>query len=821
MVKSSLCMKGILMNRIAQVCVNLPARNIDKVFSYAIPETLHFLDIGWRVVVPFGSRTYEGFIVALSEETSSEYEVKPIIDVLDSQAWFSDSMLQTAKWISEHYLCTLAEAMRLFIPGKTGIKSEKQFGITPGLEQAAVEQILSRLPPQPQAVYDYLKTHDQVVLSKLKKIFGDYTEAALNDLLANKLIVRTTAAKKRAVPQFTTSVRLAIPLEEAEIYLETLAGKPAQKRLLALLLQKEEVKYSDLSTWQITRDTVNRMLKAGLVKNVKHQVLRNSYAGMGRRQQTVRLTPEQQQTIDHIIPAIDEQQYRSFLLHGITGSGKTQVYIEAVAAVRQQDRQAIVLVPEIALTSQIVSRFKERFGEDVVVMHSKLSIGERHDAWQRLQEESAGIVIGARSAVFSPVTRLGIIVIDEEHEFTYKQEEQPHYHTRQVAAKRTELEGAVLLLGSATPSLETYYAAQQGRHGLLTLDKRIDHSLLPDVRIVDMREELAQGRRSVISAPLQQLLADTLRRQEQAIILLNRRGYATFVLCRECGHIIKCKHCSVSMVYHNSSNMLRCHYCQASCPAPDICPVCASRYIRYFGTGTQKLEEELGKIFPQARVIRMDQDSTSRKMAHDRIIASFSRGEYDILLGTQMVAKGHDIKNVTAVGIISADSALNLPDFRSAERTFSLLTQAAGRAGRGDKAGQVIIQTYNPEHYAIMASSSHNYEVFYRQEIEARKSLQYPPFSELLKLTVYSSDENQARSQAEQIVRQLGKELQHDRQTEIIGPFAAPIAKINNSYRVNILIKSKELTNIKSQIVALKLNSRSDVLLDIEPLNIL
>ena len=497
------------------------------------------------------------------------------------------------------------------------------------------------------------------------------------------------------------------------------------------------------------------------------------------------------------------------------------MYIEAVAVARANQRQAIVLVPEIALTSQIVARFKARFCDDVVVMHSKLSTGERYDAWQRLRTKQAGIVIGARSAVFSPLPDLGIIIMDEEHEFTYKQEEAPRYHTRQVALTRARLAGGIVIMGSATPSVETYYQALQSEHTLLTMAKRIAGALLPEVTVVDMREELRQKRRSVISLPLLELLAETLERKEQAIILLNRRGYATFVMCRECGHIIRCQHCDISLVYHAVGNLLRCHYCQTVEKTPDICPKCSSRYIRFFGTGTQKLEENLAKSFPGIRIVRMDQDTTGGKMAYDRILDAFAKGEHDVLLGTQMVAKGHDVKNVTAVGIIAADSILNLPDFRAAERVFALLTQAAGRAGRGDKAGKVVVQTYNPEHYAVKAGANHDYTAFYQAEIGFRKGLCYPPYGQILKLTTQADEEGKARSQADKIIKKLKSMLQHNDTIEVIGPFPAPIAKIKDVFRMNIVIKAVNIAEVKPYLVDMGLTTRPDVIIDVDPISIM
>lgn len=811
------------MERIAQVCINLPTQTIHKVFSYHIPAEFAYVDVGWRVLVGFGSRRLEGFIVEVGEQAdgSGDYEIKPIADVLDDEPWFDENMLQTAYWLSDYYLCSLAEAMRLFIPGKSGLTKEKGYRLADGLEAGQLIEQAAALSELHGQVAAYLSLNGFTGVNKLKRQFGAAVTVILAELYKRKWLLRMDDPKKKAQAKYETVVKPLLSEGELPAALGSLKNKPAQQRLLEELVSSGGMKLAALAVQGFTRDTATRLVKAGLAELDYVQVVRDSYQQDYARPASVQLTPEQHAALAAIQEPLAKQAYQTFLLHGITGSGKTEVYMEAAAAVRRAERQVIVLVPEIALTGQLVARFKARFGDDVVVVHSKLAIGERHDAWQRVKNGSAGIVIGARSAVFAPVRALGLVILDEEHEFTYKQEEAPRYHTRETAVFRAQTAGAVVLLGSATPSIESYYRAAAGQYKLLTMTKRIDGSTLPAVEVVDMRAELKAGRRSVISTSLQTLLTDTLAKREQAIILLNRRGHSTFVLCRECGYIVRCQRCSVSMVYHQTSNSLRCHYCQETQAAPDVCPSCLSRYIKYFGTGTQKLEQELSTLFPAARIIRMDQDSTSGKLAHDRILGAFAQGEYDILLGTQMVAKGHDIKNVTAVGIIAADAALNLPDFRSSERAFSLLTQAAGRAGRGEKSGRVVVQTYNPEHYAMTAGAAHDYQAFYTEEIAGRRMLGYPPFNDLIKLTVAGTDEAQTRRKAEEIAAWLRADLPKTAGAELIGPFTAPLAKINNVFRVAMLIKARQLPPVKAVLAARQLNSRSDVTIDVDPIQAL
>jgi len=810
------------MQHIAQILVNIATKSINKAFSYIIPAHLDYVGVGWRVLVPFGNRKLEGFIIEVSaEDNSGQAELKPILDILDNDIWFDEHMMNTARWISEYYLCNLVDAMRLFIPGKSGIKSITTYRANKDLDIDLVVPTLAAKSTQYCQVFMYIDKYPSISSARLEKQFGPTVLKIVRYLVRKQVVIGEAVIKKAASHRYKNTLRLAVTHEVARTFIDSSSRKPAQCRLLTYLMTHDQLAYDDFIQNNISHDAVKKLIQAGMAIVEKVQVIRDSYADICGTGDRVSLTLEQQRALANIVPQMQAKQHHSFLLHGITGSGKTQVYIEAVAVARRNNRQAIVLVPEIALTSQIVARFKARFGDDVVVMHSRLSTGERYDAWQRLRTGQAGIVIGARSAIFAPLSDLGIIIIDEEHEFTYKQEETPRYHTRQVALTRARLAGGVVIMGSATPAVETYYQALNGQHTMLSMSKRIAGASLPEVTVVDMREELRQKRRSVISLPLQELLASTITREEQAIILLNRRGYATFVMCRECGHIVRCKHCDISLVYHSVGNILRCHYCQSMETTPEICPACSSRYIRFFGTGTQKLEENLIKLFPSIRIVRMDQDTTGGKMAYDRILDAFAKGEYDILLGTQMVAKGHDVKNVTAVGIIAADSILNLPDFRAAERVFALLTQAAGRAGRGDKPGRVVVQTYNPEHYAVQAGAEHDYRAFYEAEIIYRRELCYPPYGQILKLTIQDDQESKARAQAEVIIKELKKRLHNHNNTEIIGPFSAPIAKMKDVFRMNIVIKTVDLIHVKPHILAMGLTTRPDVMIDVEPISIM
>ena len=528
------------------------------------------------------------------------------------------------------------------------------------------------------------------------------------------------------------------------------------------------------------------------------------------------LSEDQEQVYAPIHQCICEARSETFLLHGVTGSGKTQIYLKAVQETIQQDKIAIVLVPEIALTTQIVKRFVERFGQEVVVFHSQLTKSERYNNWERLRRKDSHIIIGARSAVFAPTEDIGLIVVDEEHDPSYKQQDMTRYDARMVARWRSEANHCPLLFGSATPSIQAYYKAQQQEYTLLSLPHRIFHQPMPKVQVIDMKEEMFYGNYSVFSASLTQLIQETLEKREQMILLLNRRGHSTFVMCRECGKTIQCPHCDIAMVYHQAHQDLQCHYCDHHETVPHICPHCGSQKIKFFGTGTQKVEEELQKRFPQARIARLDQDTTSTKGASERILEDFGKGAYDILLGTQMVAKGHDFLNVTAVGVITADSVLHIPVYTAAERTFNLLTQAAGRAGRGKKSGHVVIQTYNPDHYAIIHSTNHDYESFFKEEMIGREALQYPPIGEMIQITLLDMTLSKVKERATELANTLRK-ASHGQGIDILGPYENGATKIRDMYRLCIMIRGINLQQIKSYMYHSDIFTMPHMYIDVDP----
>jgi len=604
--------------------------------------------------------------------------------------------------------------------------------------------------------------------------------------------------------------------------------------ILRILDQEDGIPLAELSEMAggAPVSSFRSLEKKGWIRIVEEEIYRDPWDdSLALPGEIHALTQKQQRIVEEIEKGLLNGK-GSYLLYGVTGSGKTEVYMRVVQKALEMNKQAIVLVPEISLTPQTVERFKQRFENQVAILHSALSVGERYDEWRKIYNQEVNIVVGARSAIFAPFERLGVIIIDEAHEDTYKSDGSPRYNAVGVARKRCEIEGAVLVLGTATPSLEDYHGAQNRKYNLVTLERRIDNKPLPKVEVVDMRKEIEKGNRSIFSSSLYNSIKQVLNNGEQGILLLNRRGYAQFVSCRSCGYVVKCRNCDISLTYHSIENVLKCHYCGETYPYPHICPSCGSKYIKHFGIGTQRIEEEIKKFFPTARVIRMDVDTTSTKGAHQKILNAFRNREYDFLLGTQMVAKGLDFPMVTLVGVIAADISLNFPDYRSSEKTFQLITQVAGRAGRGDKEGKVIIQTYQPEHYAVQYASMHDYEGFYRREIEMRQKFEYPPFSHIIRILVTGEEEKSVLDLARSINEWIGNEIKADlilKQGLIkLGVFPAPLEKIRNKYRWHVILKIKcgsifieRYHELMDDCLKMFRNPSNTVIVDFYPLSLL
>lgn len=789
--------------RIIKAVVNLPQLPDDRFYDYLVPAEWDEVPTpGMRILAPFGGQRAEAIVWAHASASTSSATLREIIDTLDEEPIFDDLQRRLIDWMAQKFFCRRLDLLRLFLPPGLKMATEKCWRAI--ADQTEIERYLEKL----SLPLDLLER----VRVKLKAVTGEFTkipdldrpeEQILIKLVRDKMVSTRWLPKK---PEITAKTVKAYALRDPSLPASGLKLTPKQELVYDYLAEaKKEVAATQiLSATGVSAGVLDTLWKKGLIMKTLLTVERNPFRG---KEDLVRQGPpepnlEQEKALQLIVASLRRSEAKTFLLHGVTGSGKTEVYLRAIEETLGKGKNAIYLVPEISLTPQTVQRVRARFGEDVAILHSSLSIGERFDQWWRIKRGEVKVVVGARSALFAPVPDLGLIIMDEEHEYTYKQEETPRYHSRTVAEELSRLTGSPLILGSATPSLESYQRAETGEIERLVLKKRILDRPLPEIRLVDLRAEFKAKRFAVLSPPLRAGIEETLSRGEQVILLLNRRGYATFVNCRECGHVIKCPSCDVALTYHQRPNILRCHYCGFKEKPPNTCPHCHSHYIRYFGKGTQRLEEELQSLFPQARTVRMDLDTTGRKGSHERIYRQLVEGQIDVLIGTQMVAKGLDLPGVTLVGVVAADSALGLPDFRSAEKTYQILTQAAGRAGRGEKPGVVYIQTFNPEHYSISALARHNEDEFYQKELMYRQAGDFPPFTNLIRL-VFSGPEKKAVIQAATEVtaeikkvfsiNQASPNVERERAV-FIGPNPAAIERVQNRYRWQTLIKTKDLS---------------------------
>ncbi|MGP1365766.1 MAG: replication restart helicase PriA [Schwartzia sp. (in: firmicutes)] len=797
----------------AEVLVNLPVKSLYRSFTYRIPAALSCLDVGWRVLVPFGGRKVEGFILALSKMSDIPTEkVKDIVSAVDDEAWFTPEMIAVARWLANFYLCAPAEMMRLFVPGKSGVRIEVAYRAK--ADPAAMEKDACC-----GRIYGYIKGKKAQTLTALRRAFPDVPQIsdALEHMVRGQWLEKEYVAHRRGSAVHEEMLCLVSPADDTAV--AALRRKSVQRRLFAALLETAEIPCAVLRKQGFSKSVIDGLIDSGLAEKKSRRLLRDSYRRTteGAVTDLPLLTAAQAEALKQLHPALLARQAKVFLLHGVTGSGKTRVYMEAALTAREEGRQVIVLVPEIALTGQLVKAFQTMFASDIIVIHSRLTVAERNDAFFRIRRREAGVIIGARSALFTPASDIGLIIMDEEQDNSYKQDEAPRYHARVVASALARFHHAVLLFGSATPSLETFHLAREGKITLLSLPERVGQRALPTMEAVDMREELRHGNRRVLSAALESCICDTVGAGHQMILMLNRRGFFTFVMCRSCGYVVVCRFCGLPLVYHRDGR-LACHHCDTHETVPSACPACGSTYIKFFGSGTEKLERELQERMPDVRVARFDRDTTRQKFAHDEILEAFRQGKYDILLGTQMVAKGHDIPNVTAVGILSADAVLNMPDFRAAERCFSLITQASGRAGRGDVPGRVIVQCYHPEHYAVRLALAQDYQGFYEEEIAFRRALLFPPFCRLIKLTFLHEQEETARGNAEQMKEKFVAAFSGEPCRQILGPAPAVVAHFKGVYRFTLLIKTDDLTVMQDFLRQAQMERRTDVLIDIDPI---
>ncbi|MGO4110252.1 primosomal protein N' [Paenibacillus sp. YAF4_2] len=793
---------------IAKVIVDVPSRQTDRPFDYEVPKDLEsWVEVGSRVGVPFGGRVLQGFVIELAETADIDPKrLKPISELLDPMPPLLPDLIELAKWMSDKYCCSWTTALQAMIPAALKGKAERYISLNDDPEFSAEEYGLTALLPED--MMDWIAKQKQVKLETLQQRFPDYASAIKEALREGLLLEQTSIRDRLAIRKVLT----VFPPEDEAAAREALQSFPAragkQRELLSFMLERGEAMplQAMLAEAGGSPASVRALVDKGLLGMHEVEQERDPYAGRNfQRTEPLPLMPGQQTVYERIAATVSRGESQALLLHGVTGSGKTEVYMQSIQHCLELGKQAIVLVPEISLTPQMVERFKGRFGDAVAVLHSRLSNGERYDEWRKIRSRRVEVAIGARSAIFAPFERIGLIIIDEEHESSYKQEESPKYHARDVAVRRARQHGAAVVLGSATPSLESFAAASRqpapGKESaLLPMPERVGSRPMPPVQVIDMRSELQDGNRSMFSRRLHAALIERLERGEQSVLLLNRRGYSTFVMCRSCGYTAACPHCDISLTYHQKSRALRCHYCGHAELAPKECPSCSSEHIRYFGTGTQRVEEELAKLFPGIRVIRMDVDTTTEKHSHEKLLKQFGERKADVLLGTQMVAKGLDFPFVTLVGVIAADTSLNLPDFRSAERTFQLLTQVAGRAGRHHLPGEVVIQTYSPEHYAIVTAQQHDYAAFVREELKHRGVMGYPPFCRLVLVTMSHEQLPLLSSVSEQFAERL-RGLAADegvlgplegglpRAMDILGPVASPISRMKDRYRFQCVIK--------------------------------
>ncbi|MGX7204858.1 primosomal protein N' [Enterococcus pingfangensis] len=781
---------------LAQVIVDVPSMQTDQPFSYLIPPHLA-VEIGMRVEVGFGPRHVQGFVVGFESAAQPlPANLKPIIRVLDIAPVLNQELLALADYMKETTFAFKVTCLQTMLPSVMKADYQKRL-------------YLVRNDPTVQAKYfgadDSLSWEEAETRGWLKELAVLRAQGIVE--LRYEVHTKNKVKTERYIKRLFKQEKLA----ELKAGLRKNSYKQIQLLdYLVKLADEELVSVKQMKAEDFSLANLNQAEQKDWLAFEAVEKYRDPYAEKEIKQTSaLELNSEQKLAYEAISKKCAEQEHRVFLLEGVTGSGKTEVYLQVIQDVLAKGQTAMMLVPEISLTPQMATRFKARFGSDVAVLHSGLSQGEKYDEWRKLERGEAHVVVGARSAIFAPLENLGVIIVDEEHETSYKQEESPRYHARDLAIWRGNYHHCPVVLGSATPSLESRARGQKGVYQLLKLTRRANaQAKLPTVEIVDMREEMQRRLNSSFSENLEKKLRDRLEKGEQSVLLLNRRGYSSFVMCRDCGFVLPCPNCDISLTLHMDTKTMRCHYCGHEEGIPHRCPNCGKDKIRYFGTGTEKVQEELAQLIPEARVLRMDVDTTRRKGAHEKILTTFGERKADILLGTQMIAKGLDFPNVTLVGVLNADTALNLPDFRSSERTFQLLTQVSGRAGRGAKAGEVVIQTFNPEHYTIKLAQHHDYENFFKQEMQIRHQTDYPPYYYTVKVTVSHQEEIRAAQKAFQLAKQLQQQLSP--QSILLGPTPGAVLRIKNRYYYQLIIKYKNEPKLRTVLADILQVSQKD-----------
>ncbi|MCH4239989.1 MAG: primosomal protein N' [Oscillospiraceae bacterium] len=789
--------------RAVKVAVENTAYSFDTDFDYAVPE---FLTVkakpGCRVQVPFGAGNHsrQGMILT-AHEIDKNAKIKFLQAVLDEAPLLSDEMLLLVPWMKKHYFCTLFEAVRLLLPVGISYRLKTFYTLAPDFNVDRMQELTS----EEQMVMAQFKRGTPLEQSRLLKLSGLPQNSDILEKLCKKKVLRRARNPVRCMRDASAKMIRLCDLSE-------MPKLTARQQDVYRVLQDvgcasvKEVCYFT----GVTQTVLKNMVKQGVCELYEQEVYRTPYSAKDStkesRQEPIVLSPEQQGAYEHLCSAYDQEKASASLLYGVTGSGKTNVYLRLIDHVLQDGHGVILMVPEISLTPQAVHIFQSRYGSCVAVFHSGLSMGERMDEWKRVKRGEASVVVGTRSAIFAPMENPGLIILDEEQESTYQSESSPRYHTKEVAWFRCRYHKALLLLVSATPCVETYYAAKSGKIGLETLPSRYGSAQLPEVCICDMNEELRSGNTSILSAPLLEALQENFQQKRQAILLLNRRGYNTFAVCHDCGHIMTCPNCSISLTYHAANHRLMCHYCGYSVPAVSECPECHSKHLQYRGAGTQKAEEQLGVLLPQARILRLDTDAAMTRFAYEDKLQQFADGEYDLIVGTQMVAKGLDFENVTVVGVLSADQTLYSDDFRSSERTFDLLTQVVGRAGRGRFRGRAFLQTFTPENPIFSLAAQQDYPRFYEQELPMRQLMLYPPFADLCVIGFVGTDEQQVCRGSQvflQTLQATASSQYSGLPMRVLNPSPARIYRANGKYRYKLLLKCRNSVPLRQMLADL------------------
>lgn len=787
---------------IVKVIVDIPARQVNRSFDYLVPKQWEAaIKLGSRVQVPFARTERMAFVIDIVEESDFEGDLKEIRGILDYDSFLNEELILLSDYLARYLHSFRISVLQAMLPGMLRVKYQTYVEI----------QNPERLNQQLGSSYT---VEDEILLKDLEK---ELKPNQINDLLNNadisidnRLINQTTEKKRKFI-------RANKSTEDYQAIITELDSRSfKQKEVIQFFINHPSVELSKEALKEelnLGDSTINSLADKGWLEIIEKKVYRNPLASLEvEKSQSKKLTIEQAEAFKRINASIEKGENDTFLIEGVTGSGKTEIYLQLMDEVRKKGKSALLLVPEISLTPQMVERVVGRFQTGIAVLHSGLSLSEKYDEWRRIIKGEATIVVGARSSVFAPLENLGIIIIDEEHESTYKQSDNPRYHARDVAKWRTAYHSAPLVLGSATPSLESRARAEVGNYELIKLNERVNQKPMPPVELVDMTKLPLSQTSNEFSPLLIDKMQDRLNRKEQIVLLLNRRGYASYLLCRECGYIMQCPHCDISLTYHKTDNQMKCHYCDYKINKPQQCPQCQSNHLRTHGIGTQKIAESLNELFPQAKITRMDNDTTRRKGQHEKLLKEFGDKQTDILLGTQMIAKGLDFENVTLVGVINADTALNLPDFRAGERTFQLLTQVSGRPGRGKLDGEVIIQTYNPDHYVMQFVQNHDFDQFFYYEMKRRHLTNYPPYFFTTLIKISSKNNGNAIQMAYELKNQLyNKELEDKGLLYIVGPSRNNIAKIKDYYYYNILLKYKDEKLVQDKLDQILHESQKEI----------